>query len=345
MSKRPVRLPSTAQPMLDIFSYGRLSSGLARFSPAQVAQIARTVRRTPEVMVKVTGGGKSHGAVAAHFAYISRKGELEIETDDGQRITGKEATNALLKDWHLDLIAGQYRWDAQSAPDARRVKLVHNIVFSMPSPTPPEKVLAAAKRFAEEKFGLKHRYAMVLHTDQPNPHVHMVVKAESELGQRLHIDKPVLRQWREDFAQAMREQGVDANATQRAVRGRNKGKTPDAIYRAQRRGESRALCERVMSVAQELARTRTVRDPGRDRLEYSRKALIAGWTRIAETLDAQGEISLAGDVRYFVKHLPPVLTDKEGLAVDFLRFQQERSRKEQRAAAPPTRDRLDDFAR
>lgn len=318
MSRRPVRLPRSGQPALDVFAYGRLPSGLRQFSPSQIAQIARTVRRTPEVMVKVTGGGKSGGAVAAHFAYISRKGELEIETDDGQRVTGKEDTKALLKDWHLDLIAGQYRWNAATAPDARRVKLVHNIVFSMPSPTPPDKVLAAAKHFAQEKFGLQHRYAMVLHTDQPNPHVHMVVKAESELGHRLHIDKPMLRQWREDFAQAMREQGVDANATPRVIRGRNRGKTPDSIYRAQQRGESRALRERVTSVAQELARTRTVRDPGRDRLLNSRKTLISGWTNIAETLDAQGEISLAGDVRHFVKTLPRVLTDRERVALQLV---------------------------
>ena len=328
MNRRPVQLQRSDQPMLDVFSYGRLPSGLRRFSPSQIAQIARTVRRTPEVMVKVTGGGKSAGAVAAHFAYISRKSELEIETDDGQRVAGKESTKALLKDWHLDLIAGQYRWDAKTAPDARRVKLVHNIVFSMPSPTPPEKVLAAAKHFAQEKFGLQHRYAMVLHTDQPNPHVHMVVKAESELGHRLHIDKPMLRQWREDFAQAMREQGVAANATPRVIRGRNRGKTPDAIYRVQQRGESRALSERATSVVQELARTRSIRDPARDRLVYSRKALIAGWTKIAETLDAQGEIALAGDVRYFAQTLPRVLTDRERIASQVVEHLKHTSRRQ-----------------
>ena len=35
----------------------------------------------------------------------------------------------------------------------------------------------------------KHRYAMVLHTDEPHPHVHMVVKAVSEEGVRLNIQK------------------------------------------------------------------------------------------------------------------------------------------------------------
>lgn len=57
---------------------------------------------------------------------------------------------------------------------------------------------------------------MVLHTDQKHPHVHLVVKAENELGRRLHIDKQLLRDWREDFARLMREQGIAANATPRA---------------------------------------------------------------------------------------------------------------------------------
>jgi hypothetical protein len=34
----------------------------------------------------------------------------------------------------------------------------------------------------------------------------------------------------------------------------------------------------------------------------------------------QGEIILAGDVRYFVKHLPPVLTDRQRLATQFIGF-------------------------
>jgi hypothetical protein len=317
MARRPaVRLPSEA--LLDIFSFGRSAPSSAfRFSPGQIAQIARTVRRTPEVMVKVTGGGKSRGAVAAHFAYISRKGELEIETDYGQRATGRDATKALLSDWHLELISGQYRWNAEAASDARQVKLVHNIVFSMPPPTPPKKVLAAARQFAQEKFS-QHRYAMVLHTDQPNSHVHMVVKAEDEFGRRLHIDKDMLRQWRQDFARAMREQGVAANATPRVIRGRNKGKTPDPIFRAQRRGKSRVLRERATSVAQELARTRTISDPAQSKVTETRRNVTASWVRVAEALEAQGEIALGGDVRHFAKTLPRALTDREQLAMQLI---------------------------
>jgi hypothetical protein len=67
-------------------------------------------------MVKVTGGGSKTGAVAAHFAYISRKGELAIETDDGHRVAGRDAQKALLNDWHLELSAGQYRGPRDGRP-------------------------------------------------------------------------------------------------------------------------------------------------------------------------------------------------------------------------------------
>ena len=37
-------------------------------------------------------------------------------------------------------------------------------------------MLSAIKNFAREEFELKHRYAMVPHTDEPHPYVHLVVK-------------------------------------------------------------------------------------------------------------------------------------------------------------------------
>jgi hypothetical protein len=318
MTRRPIRVQGNDRPLLDIFSAGRAGShSQLHFDHAQIEQIARTVRRTPEVMVKVTGGGRSGGAVSAHFGYISRHGELEIETDEGERIP-KEAQKEFLEDWHLELTAGQYRAGHDGKQEARKVKLVHKIVLSMPAPTPPEKVLAAARTFAREKFALQYRYAMVLHTDQPHPHVHMVVKAEGEDGRRLHIDKEMLREWREDFARMMREQGVEANATPRVARGRSKDTTKDPIYRAQRRGASTALRDNVASVVKELKETGTVRDPGRKRLVDTRKAVVHSWMRAADILDRQGEISLAGDVRYFVKHLPPVLTERKRIAIGII---------------------------
>ena len=84
LTKRLVRLPTDGPRFFEVVSYGLP----ARFSPAQIDQISRTVRHTPEVMVKVTGGGARRGAVAAHLAYLSRQGTLEIETDEGEIFLG-----------------------------------------------------------------------------------------------------------------------------------------------------------------------------------------------------------------------------------------------------------------
>ena len=108
----------------------------------------------------------------------------------------------------------------------------------MPAGTPPEKVQAAVRNFAREEFALKHRYVMALHTDEPHPHVHLVLKARSEDGQRLYLRKATLRQWREGFASHLRALGVAANATPRYVRGEITPQKPDGIYRARARVES-----------------------------------------------------------------------------------------------------------
>jgi hypothetical protein len=142
-------------------------------------------------------------------------------------------------------------------------------------------------------------------------------KAESEHGRRLHVDKQMLRERREEFARMMKEQGIAANATPRVARGRNKGKTRDERYRAQRRGASTVLRADVTAIAKQLQQTGVFRDPMRARLRETRKALVGHWMGIANMLDAQGETTLAGDVRYFAQHLPPVLTRRDLLATQF----------------------------
>jgi hypothetical protein len=57
----------------------RLVGNLARRAAAIRARIQATVvRRAPQVMVKVTGGGRGMKAIGAHFRYISKNGRLDI---------------------------------------------------------------------------------------------------------------------------------------------------------------------------------------------------------------------------------------------------------------------------
>ena len=71
MAKRFLDVPSTGRlAELDLVSYGRRGRHTPlQFSSAQLEQIGRTIRGVPEVMVKVSGGGKSADAAQAHFAY------------------------------------------------------------------------------------------------------------------------------------------------------------------------------------------------------------------------------------------------------------------------------------
>jgi len=176
-------------PVFDLLSYGRRGSGLRdRLSPAQIQQIARTVARTPEVMVKVLpAGANSLAAVRQHLAYVGRQGDVDLQTDDGQRLQDREAAADLIDDWDLDLAACQSGLGGLQGRLAPR--LVHKLVFSMPAGTPADKVLRATQGFCREKFALKHRYVLALHTDEPHPHVHVIIKAISEQGERLNIRK------------------------------------------------------------------------------------------------------------------------------------------------------------
>jgi hypothetical protein len=52
-------------------------------------------------MVKVLGRNSNDlKAAAKHFDYIGRKGELEIETDDRERLQGRVG-QSLIEDWDL----------------------------------------------------------------------------------------------------------------------------------------------------------------------------------------------------------------------------------------------------
>ena len=307
--------PFEGRPLLDIGSYARRGSGRRdRLSPEEVALIGRTVRRTPEVMVKVLSKDSNNlRSVARHLNYIGRQGHLELETDDGDRLQGRGAGQQLVENWDLDL--DQDRWDSRlSAGRGRAPKLVHKIILSMPPGTPPNGVLEAARNFAREEFALKHRYALALHTDEPHPHVHLVVKTVSEQGERLNIRKATLRLWRQEFARHLRDKGIAANATERAVRGEDRIHKRDGIYRAVARGDSTYMQARIQAVAAELGKGNERDDPAKRTLIETRKQVVDGWYSVASRLANQNERELANDIRLFMERMPSVVTERQKIA-------------------------------
>jgi MobA/VirD2-like, nuclease domain len=300
MTKRTVDL-GLDRPLLDVVSYGR--AGPRSLSRSQREYVERTVRRTPEVVVKVSGGARTLAGVEQSIRYVGRGGKLGLESDTGDRLGMKGFESDLVRDWNLDLEA-RARYTQRSIRVPRKPpKLVHNLIFSMPPGTSPQLLLKAVRKLARTEFGSDHRHALVLHTDEPHPHVHVIVKAMSEQGERLNIRKATLRQWRQEFAANLRELGVAANATERAVRGQGRTSMPDGIYRAAQRGES--------SYVRDWNRRADTAASSKETLVRTREHVVDGWRAVSARLRADGYPNLSNHVDRFLAQMPHVRTDFE----------------------------------
>lgn len=243
---------------------------------------ATVVRRAPQVMVKVTGGGRSMAAIAAHFRYISKNGRLEIEDQRGETLQGKNSLHHLADEWRM----GGARIPENAEPGQRREAF--NIMLSMPRGTDPLIVQRAAREFARAELA-DHKYVMVLHDHQANPHVHISVRAVSRLGKRLNPRKNDLHRWRETFADKLRGYGVEAEATRQVTRA--KFHQPEQLWRLK---------------AQEDGRLRKVRSSGTDgpKLRATRAAAVDAWVQIGLALagsDQATDRQLAKHIASFVR--------------------------------------------
>ncbi len=251
---------------------GRLSTSQARATYVR-QKLQAMVRRAPQVMVKLVRAPKGMKGISNNLTYISRDGLLEIEDQDGQVIKGNEAVADLKTEWRdggMPIAADSTMRDA------------FHLVLSMPQRTDPLSVQRAARDFAKQEFS-GFQYAMVLHTYEtdpdphpsPHPHVHLTVKAAGLDGIRLNPRKPDLQRWREGFAEALREHGIEATTTSRIHRTtherwtvrhlhevRTKGERLERLKRTTRR-QGRA--QEVMRNYEQVMRTLARSDRGEDR--------------------------------------------------------------------------------
>ncbi len=195
------------------------------------AKLARLAARTPEVMVKVTGRTRDPAHLKAHLDYISRNGQLDLETPDGAVLAGRAEVRDLAADWSAVQLAD--RRTRTGAPFS------HNLVLSMPAGTDPERLRDAARAFATALFEGRHDYVFTLHTDTPRPHVHLSICTRAYTGERLNPRKADLELWRQTFAQALRDRGVAAEATPRRARGVTRKPERQALRKIRERHETR----------------------------------------------------------------------------------------------------------
>lgn len=253
---------------------GKGSRGKTTAERAQAVRerLARTVRKVPEVMVKITSSCKGMKQIGRHIDYISRKGQIDLEDQDGLIVTGRDQLKDLKEEWRIG-------GPEEISDDSNRRDTL-NIVFSMPAHTDEVSMKRAVRAFAATEFQ-DHQYVFAYHTqatdpdpDPPaHPHVHLSVKTHGMSGRRLNPRKADLQRWREDFASQLRAHGIEANATTRLARLKRE------------RGESRsviALKARGLDIRQDRAGSDSAARKGKaEELEKDRRAYYA---LAAETL-------------------------------------------------------------
>ena len=248
--------------------------GSGRMDASQVRRrVNSLVKRRPQVMVRISGGGKSIGHIKAHLDYISRHGQIPLEDQQGDKFTGKDDLAALRDEW---------RFGGFAIDDNATTRQAFNIILSMPAGNSDVAVLRAARDFASIEFQ-NYQYAMALHTYEtdpdadpsPNPHVHLCVKATGLDGARLNPRKADLQRWREAFAERLREHGVECEATPRLQRLQSRRGEKQSVRHKKKRGER---FDRVGTAA-----------PDPQRVERARKAeaqVVAGYRGLALALAA-----------------------------------------------------------
>ena len=243
---------------------------------------AMVLRHAPQVMVKVTGGGRGMAAIAAHFRYIAKAGRLPFEDDRGVAREGKDALQDLAEQWRH----GGSRIDETSP---RREAF--NIMLSMPAGTDPLIVMKAVREFAQTELA-DHRYVMVLHDHQANPHVHLSVRAESRHGKRLNPRKADLHRWRETFADKLRGWGVEAEATRQATRGEQRRYATLWQVKAEQEGRLRKSHAESKSS---------------DKAKANRTQAMLAWSHITQALagsDQPEDRRLAEAIVSYVRQMP-----------------------------------------
>lgn len=159
----------------------------------------------------------------------------------------------------------------------------------MPRGTDPSSVQWAAREFANSELA-DHKYVMVLHDHQANPHVHISVRAESVRGRRLNPRKTDLHRWRETFATKLRERGIEAEATRQATRGAAR-RYPE-LWQLKAREDGRLRASRTSSKA--VMQSRSTADA------------INAWVQLGRALESSansGDRSLARSIARFVRDI------------------------------------------
>ena len=157
--------------------------------------------KSQAVVVKLLSNLGKKGVKNA-ISYCVRNSESSFVTNEnGEKVTTKE----ILKDWEKDF------------GNNENSKEAWHLCFSIkenPTQENLNKLQESVSEVMQEKF-YGYKYAMILHTHQNNPHIHIVVNKRNFLtNKKIHFEnkgdiKEFFSDIREDFSYSLRARGLN----------------------------------------------------------------------------------------------------------------------------------------
>jgi hypothetical protein len=279
-------------------------------------KLLKAVRKVPEVMVKISGGGRNMAHIKQHIDYIARNGELDLEDENGDIHKGRGELADVREAWAKGRIG--------IPEEGERRKEAFNIIFSMPAGTDRNSVKDAVSAFAADEFA-NHQYVFASHEDEEHSHVHLCVKAADQYGVRLNPRKPDLQLWRELFVEKLHDVGIEANATPRWSRGvvqKHEKQTIKQINKGfeegNRKEPARNTQQQINEAALEVNNRIQHSNPYQEKIIASRKLAQKLYGSLArELLNGDKEDkSVALDVAKFVQAMPSTNTRHDDLVAE-----------------------------
>jgi hypothetical protein len=268
----------------------------------------RAARRIPQAIVKVTSFSKGTTQAKEHFQYISRKGVLEIETDQSEVLIGRDKQMKWMDEWVMDFDSNKNSRDTA------------NIVFSMPPGSRVESLKQAVRATAKKAFP-DHEWAFAIHEDQKHPHAHLMLKMRG-LEKKIRLRKAELYQLRELFAESAREVGVPLAVSPRIARGIAQKPMRQAIYHIKQRGDVPLVEQKAKSeAAREIMRGALSQKPwersiqkqfNAEKSEYIKNAALIRQAALKKPLHEKEKLlKAADDLEVFAKSLSKPQTRRE----------------------------------
>lgn len=186
-----------------------------QLSPAQmtkrIQQHSMQAARENQVVFKISSFSRSRTALGKTVNYNARKGAITL-FDNMDSPLKTDGNTPLYHDF-----ANEVQW--LNVGQHKTKRLTMNFVLSLSEGTPKPQFEAATRDFLASHFG-KQPYIYTFHDDTDHYHAHVVAGLRNYDGERIITDKSQLLAWRQGFADALRQQGLEAEATTRFIQRR-----------------------------------------------------------------------------------------------------------------------------